>query len=151
MRRKDREQTRDFGLGLIDRCEYGVMALIDPEGAPYAVPLNMARDGDKLYFHCATEGKKTDSLRKNPRVCVSFAGGVKPVPGKFTTLYQSATVFGPASEVTDREEKIRGLRLLCEKLAASNMAEFDSAVERSLHRTAVWRVDIEEITAKEKK
>lgn len=151
MRRKDREQTRDFGLNLIDRCEYGVMAMVDGEGGPYAVPLNLVRDGDRLYFHCALSGKKTDALRKNPAVCVSFAGGVKPVPGKFTTLYQSATVFGRAAEVCGREEKIYALRLLCEKLAASNMENFDSAIERSLDRTAVWRVDIEDITAKEKK
>ncbi len=151
MRRKDLERPAEFGLELIDRCEYGVMALTDTEGAPYAVPLNLVRDGDRLYFHCATEGKKTDSLRKNPAVCVSFAGGVKPVPDKFTTLYQSATVFGEASEVTSADEKIRALRLLCEKLAPSNMADFDKAIDRSLGRTAVWKIDIKELTAKEKK
>lgn len=151
MRRKDREQTREFGLALIDRCEYGVMALIDSESRPYAVALNLVREGEKLYFHCAMEGKKTDSLRKNPDVCISFTDGVKPVPDKFTTLYRSAVVRGRTAEVTDKDEKIRALRLLCEKLTPDNMANFDSAIERSIARTAVWRVDIEEITAKEKK
>ena len=151
MRRKDREQTREFGLELTDRCEYGVMALIDSEDKPYAVALNLVRDGEKLYFHCAMDGKKTDSLRKNPDVCISFTGGVKPVPDKFTTLYRSAIVRGRAAEVTDTDEKIHGLRLLCEKLAPTNMADFDNAIERSLHRTAVWRIDIDEVTAKEKK
>ncbi len=151
MRRKDREQTREFGLELIDRCEYGVMALIDSEGKPYAVALNLVRDGEKLYFHCAMDGKKTGSLRENPEVCISFTGGVKPVPDKFTTLYRSAIVRGRATEVTDTNEKIHGLRLLCEKLDATNMADFDNALERSLHRTAVWRIDIDEVTAKEKK
>lgn len=151
MRRKDREQTKEFGFELIDRCEYGVMALIDTDGAPYALPLNLARDGESLYFHCAMEGKKIDSLRRDPRVCISFTGGVKPLTDKFTTLYQSADVFGRAVEVTDNDEKIHALRLLCEKLTPTNMAAFDGAVERSLGRTAVWRVDIEDVTAKEKK
>ena len=151
MRRKDREQTKEFGLQLIDRCEYGVMALIDTEDRPYAVALNFVRDGEKLYFHCAMDGEKTRSLRKDSRVCISFTGGVKPVPGKFTTLYQSAVVRGRAAEVTDTQEKIHALRILCEKLAPADMEGFESAIERSLGRTAVWRISVDEITAKEKK
>ena len=151
MRRNDREMPKEFGLELIDRCEYGVAAVIDEDGRPYAVALNLVRDGEKLYFHCAMEGKKTDSLRKNPEVCISFVDGVSPVPDKFTTLYESAVVRGKAAEVTEDEEKIHALRMLCEKLTPSNMENFGEAIECSLRRTAVWRIDIDEVTAKAKK
>ena len=151
MRRKDREMPKEFGLKLIDRCEYGVAAMIDEDGRPYTAALNLVRVGEKLYFHCAMEGKKTDSLRKNPEVCISFVGGVSPVPDKFTTLYESAVVRGKAAEVTEDEEKIHALRVLCEKLTPSNMDNFDEAIKRSLHRTAVWRIDIEDISAKAKR
>ncbi len=151
MRRKDREMPASFGLELADKCLYGIVALTDENGLPYAVALSLVRSGRSLYFHCAMEGKKTDSLRKNPRVCVSFVSGVETVEEKFTTRFQSAIMRGTAAEVCEKEEKIRALRLLCEKLAPENMDSFDGAIERSLQRTAVWRIDIEEITAKEKK
>lgn len=31
------------------------------------------------------------------------------------------------------------------------MRGFDDAIERSLHRTAIWRIDIDELTGKRKK
>lgn len=151
MRRSDREMPKEFGLDLIDRCEYGTAAMTDENGRPYAVVLNLVRDGDKLYFHCAMEGKKTDSLRKNPEVCISFVGNVSPVPGKFTILFESAIVRGRAAEVTEDEEKIHALRILCEKLTPASMENFNNAIERSLRRTAVWRIDIDEVTAKAKR
>ena len=150
MRRKDREMPEEFGLEIIDRCRYGVAAMTDAEGAPYAVALNLVRDGETLYFHCAAEGKKTEALRKDPRLCISFVGSDQPLKDKFTTLFESAVVRGKASLVEDEAEKIHALRLLCEKLTPANMPAFDKAIERSLARTAVWRVNMEEVTAKRK-
>lgn len=150
MRRKDREMPEEFGLEVIDRCNYGVVAMTDEEGAPYAVALNLVRSGRSLYFHCAYEGKKSVSLAKNPDVCISFVGGEQPVADKFTTRYESAVVRGTAVIVEDEAEKIEALRLLCQKLTPSNMGNFDEAIERSLVRTAIWRIDMKEITAKRK-
>jgi hypothetical protein len=61
-------------------------------------------------------------------------------------------VEGEASEVLDREEKIRALRALCEKLTPSHMTgdNFDRAMERSLARTGVWKIRICSLTGKEK-
>ena len=50
MRRKDREMPREFGLSVLDRCEYATLALIDPDGFPYCVPITIVREGDALYF-----------------------------------------------------------------------------------------------------
>ena len=150
MRRKDREMPAEFGLEIIDRCNYGVAAMIDEEGSPYAVALNLVRDGNSLYFHCAREGKKSAALERNPQICISFVASEQPLTDKFTTLYESAVVRGEARTVSDREEKIHALRLICERLTPKNMPNFDEAVKRSLERTAVWRIDIDEITAKRK-
>ncbi len=150
MRRTDREMPAEYGLALIDKCSYGVAAMTDADGAPYAVALNLVRDGSSLYFHCAMEGKKTDALRRDPRVHVFFVASEQPQRDRFTTLYESAAAFGTAREVTDEAEKTRALRLLCEKLTPENMPAFDAAIERSLARTAVWRIDVEELTAKRK-
>ncbi|MGI5963642.1 MAG: pyridoxamine 5'-phosphate oxidase family protein [Lawsonibacter sp.] len=153
MRRKDRQQSREFALELIDRCSHGVMAISTCEDTPYCLPLSLVRIEDRLYFHCAREGRKVDLLRTNPRVCITFVGEDLPAfvePAMYTTYFQSAIVTGTAQEVSDPEEKIAALRALCQKLMPKDMAGFDRAIEASLPATAVWRIDIDSISGKAK-
>jgi nitroimidazol reductase NimA-like FMN-containing flavoprotein (pyridoxamine 5'-phosphate oxidase superfamily) len=122
MRRKDREMPRDFAEAVIDKkCRFAVMATVNPDGTPYCVPLSVVRDGEWLYFHCAREGHKIDNLTHRNRVCVSCVGDTSLPPDYFTVAYESATVFGTAEEVTEREERIRALRLICERYTPANM------------------------------
>ena len=44
---------------IVERCSYGVLAMTMPDGTPYAVPVNFAREGNYLYIHCAQTGEKT--------------------------------------------------------------------------------------------
>ena len=53
MRRKDREMDREFALAVTDKCEYATLAMAAKDGEPYGVPVTSARDGEKIYFHCA--------------------------------------------------------------------------------------------------
>ena len=71
MRRKDRELTPEQAWEIVDRCADGVVSMLDETGAPYAVPVNIVREDDRVYFHSAMAGKKADCMRKNPRVCVT--------------------------------------------------------------------------------
>ena len=153
MRRNDRAQDRDFALSLIDRCTHGVMALSTGEAAPYCLPLSFVRTGDELYFHCAREGRKIDLMRRFPRVCVTFVGEDRPAfesPAEYTTYFQSVIVTGTASEVDNPAERTEALRALCQKLTPEHMDGFLSAAEKSLAVTAVWRVRMEDISAKAK-
>ena len=68
MRRKDREMSEEFALGVVDKCEWATAAMIDTEGAPYAVTLSVVRMGDGIYFHSAMSGYKTECMRRDPRV-----------------------------------------------------------------------------------
>ena len=151
MRRKDREKSKDFALAVADKCAYAVMATVNPDGSPYCIPLSLAREGEWLYFHCAMEGQKLDNLRHQNRVCVCCVGDVKPVPGVFSIGYESAVIKGPASEITDREEKIRALFLISERYTPDNMPAFDEAIVKDLERTGVWKIHIDEISGKERK
>lgn len=156
MRRNDRAQALDFSLALIDRCTNGVMALNTGDGTPYCLPLSFVRVDDKLYFHCAREGRKVDLMRADPRVCVTFVGGDVPTfvaPAMYTTYFQSVIVTGTAQEVTDDREKTTALLALCQKLTPNDVSEdkFRPAVEHSLKATAVWRIQMDEISGKAKK
>ena len=156
MRRSDRARDRSFAFDVIDRCGHGVAALSTGGEGPYCIPLSLVRVGDDLFFHCALEGRKLDLLRRDPRVCVTFVAADQPAylpeSNMYTTFFQSAVVTGTAFEVTDPGQKTAALRALCEKLTPSNMTgdRFDRAIAKSLPRTGVWRIQIEEITGKEK-
>jgi hypothetical protein len=139
---------RNFALMVADKCEYAVLSTVDAEGAPYCMPLSIARAGEDIYFHSAVQGEKTDCLRREPRVCISCVGETKLVPAEYSTEYESAIIRGLAEEVTDEQEKIHALRLISERYAASNLQAFDKVVAENLRRTAIWRVHITSATGK---
>lgn len=151
MRRTDREMPEEFAFDVLDKCDYAVLAMTDTEGLPYCIPFSPARDGKTLYFHCAGAGMKIDSMKASPDVCVTCAANVKLTDSEFTVYYDSAVFKGRASEVTDTDEKIRALRLICEKYSPANMHAFDNAVEKSMSVTYIWRIDVTEATGKQKK
>lgn len=151
MRRKDREMDETFALEVVDKCEYAFLSMIDAEGKAYGIPVTIVRDGLKVYFHCAQEGKKVDALRSHSEVCMACVGDTCRAFDKFTTEFESAILYGEAGEVEEDEEKIYALRLLCERHTPTNMHNFDKEVSGSLSRTAVWKIKIRSITGKQKK
>lgn len=151
MRRKDREMDEDFAMQVAEKCSYGVLSMILPDGRPYGVPLSVCRMGNSMYFHCAMSGQKTEALGQNPQVSLTCVGTVKPYPSGFTMEYESAVITGIAVPVTEETEKLAALRTICEKYCPENMDAFEASAARSLPRTAVWRIEIVSITGKRKK
>jgi nitroimidazol reductase NimA-like FMN-containing flavoprotein (pyridoxamine 5'-phosphate oxidase superfamily) len=150
MRRADRKRDRSFAEEVVDTCLYAILATVNDDGGPYCVPLSIVRDGEWIYFHCAHGGHKIDNLKSRNRVCLSCVGYVEEPPDHFTVVYKSAIVFGAAEEVLEDAEKIRALRLLCERHTPANMAAFDGEAAREYTATAVWKIHIEEISGKER-
>lgn len=151
MRRKDREMPADFARMVLDGSLWVTLAMLDPEGNPYAVPVSIVREGDHVYFHAAKAGRKTRCLKNRPQVCLVAVSEARPVAQHFSMEFSSAVVRGTALEVLDQEEKIHALRLLCQRYAGENMDNFEEAVERSLSRTAIWKIALEELSGKRKK
>ena len=134
-----------WALEVMDKAPYITVSMTDASGMPYAVPLSLARTGENtFYFHCATEGKKLDTLRTNPCVCLSAVSKCKPTvgpkDGSFTLEYKSAIAFGMAEIVENDEEKVNALRAICQRFLPRHIDAFDAAVERSLSRTVVVRI-----------
>lgn len=173
MRRKDREMSEEFGLDLIDRAEFGVLSITNPEGLPHTLPLSIARSDRQLFFHSATGGEKVGFFKDGKEVCVVFVSDVR-VPdlysnqeleqvldeGKnlsmlgskvFTTEFASAIVRGKIYRVMEDEAKITALRLISRRFVPDKMAYFEAAMDNALKITAIYRVEIETITAKRKK
>lgn len=119
MRRSGQEMTEEGARAILMAGEYGVLAV---EGEyPYAVPLNYAAEGNKIYFHCAREGAKLEALRRNPRASFCVVGRHQVARERFTAFFESVIAFGQVRELRDEVEKLKGIRLLnqkyCEGLA----------------------------------
>lgn len=151
MRRADREMNKDFAYKVVDKCEYAVLSMIDGDKLPYSVPITIVRENDSVYFHCAMMGKKVECLKINPNVSVVCVGDTKVVEGKFTTEYESAILYGLAEFLSNREEKIHALKILCERHTPNNMINFDAAIQRSLSITNIVRINITQVYGKRKK
>lgn len=138
-----------FALEVFDKAPYVTVSMTRPDGSPYGLPLSLARTDDKtFYFHCALEGDKLDCIAHNPTVFLSAvtkcAPTVGPKDGSFTLQFKSATAIGKTEIVTDREEKIAGLRAICQRFLPHHMDAFDDAIARSIERTAVVRITLTE-------
>lgn len=163
MRRKDREMDKQFAYDIIDKADFGSLATVNENGTPYSVPISYVRKDDTIYIHSILQGTKIENIKRNPKISMSFVGDVNiPFPTEessagveasevFTTEFESAIVFGSANIVEDSNEKILGLRLLCEKYTPDNMKCFSDAIKDALKMTGVIRIDIEHITGKRKK
>lgn len=152
IRRKDRVMDKDKAYKLLENAEYAVMAMISSDdNNPYCIPISPVVLGNYIYIHSAMEGLKVESINKNPNVCITCIGNTRLVPENFTTEYESVVVRGIAQFVKDKDEKIQALRLICEKFATSNMKNFQKAINASLHRTNIIKIEIRDITGKCKK
>lgn len=150
MKRKDREMNKDFAFSVLDKAPFVTLSMVN-EDKPYSVPVSIVRDNDILYFHCALEGTKIDILNKNNNVTLTAVSKCKPRPIDFTLEYESAVVNGKAFSVNDEKEKVYALKLICEKYALANIDNFENAINRSLHRTNIIKIEIDDIYGKRKK
>ena len=173
MRRKDREMSKDYGFEIIDKSKYGVVCTIDENVHPYGIPLSIIRNENTLYFHSSKDGKKVNIFEQNPKLSIAFIGEVEVpenyteeeldgivkdeskavllISSVFTTEYESALVKGKVELLEDEKEKIKAMRLICEKYTPRKMKYFDMAIGAGLKRTNVYKVEIEDITSKRKK
>ena len=173
MRRKDREMDKEFAMKVIDKSKYGVISMIDENNKPHGIPLSIVRDKSILYFHSAMDGQKVKIFEKDPNISAAFIGETK-IPDNytkdeldeivrdeskaalltsnvFTTEYESAIVKGKVKLVEDEKEKIKAMKLICEKYIPTKMDYFDLAIKAGLKRTNVYKIEIEEVKAKRKK
>jgi len=145
----DRREIRD----ILDRCGVVHIGMVDG-GEPYVVPMNygytMDDDGRlSLFIHGATQGRKIDVMRANPRVFVEMECDLEPFSGdvacRYGLAYRSLMGRGKAVFVDDPVEKAAALNHLMRTQMGKGDFEF---TEKLVKVVAVIRIDVEEYTAK---
>lgn len=143
-----------FAFQVLNDAPYATLSMTNDDGTPYGIPISIAIEGKSIYFHCALKGQKLDCILHQPSVCISAVSHCEPTvgpkDGRFTLQYKSAVAFGKASIVTDDSEKIKALRLICERFLPHHIDAFDAAIARSLKATNVVRIDLSLVTGKRK-
>jgi nitroimidazol reductase NimA-like FMN-containing flavoprotein (pyridoxamine 5'-phosphate oxidase superfamily) len=103
---------------------------------PYVVPLNFGYEYDEgkgltLYFHCATEGRKLDIMRKNPKVCFEMDCSHKLVSADeacgYTMEFESVIGEGEVIIQESNDDKVAALKLVMEKYAPGGDFSFPEA------------------------
>ena len=149
MNRPERRISDEDVRALLKKQTYGVLSMVEEDGAPYGVPLNYCytEAENALYFHCAKSGRKIDAIGNENRVSFAVTGRAEIDVPEYTTLYESVIVEGRAFVVTDDNEKRLRLQQLCEALTPAAPRR-DAVIEQYLPAVAIVRIEIERISGK---
>jgi nitroimidazol reductase NimA-like FMN-containing flavoprotein (pyridoxamine 5'-phosphate oxidase superfamily) len=148
MRRRDRELEESEARAILDKAEWGVLATVDGDGWPYAVPVNHALIDGALIVHCATAGHKLDNLAADSRVSYCVVTQSEVLPLELSTRYESAIAFGRAALVCDEAAKREALRALGERFASQHPDLVRAEIEKDLFRTTVVKITLARVTGK---
>ena len=148
MRQKEKEiQSRGEMLKIIEKAQVCRLGLSDGE-EPYIVPVCFGYKNDRIYIHSATEGRKLDIIKKNPRVCFEMEADVKVLEATeacdWSIAYKSIMGAGTAVVVGEDEEKAEALSILMRHYGQNDYS-FEDA---DLSNLAVIRIDIQWMTGK---
>lgn len=147
MRRKEREISQQEIEEILEEAEYGILATVNENKTPYAIPLNFVYMDKKIYFHCAKEvGHKVKNMQSEKQVCFTVVGKTQVLESQFSTKYESAVIFGVARETEEKKEA--ALKKLLEKYCLPYMQEGLTYMERMAEKTAVYELEIEHMSGK---
>lgn len=143
MRRTEREMTDRAFMEQVLRDAGELYLAMNAEGAPYVLPVNFVFFEGGIWFHCATEGRKLDLLRADPRG--AFTAAVDIAVEGTTTRYRSVCGTGLAEVVTDPQSKNEALKALAARFQAPCVFPVS---EQKFAATCVIRIAIESLTGK---
>jgi len=148
MRRKDREITdRIYMESILSRVSVCRLALADGN-EPYVVPVCFGYEDGTIFFHSATEGKKMDIIRKNPRCCIEVDITPGPIQGenpcKWEMEYESVICTGTARTLETFSEKCAAMKCIFRHYAGTE----HPFSEKELERVALVKIPVESMTGK---
>ena len=149
MRRKEKEIIDKKSIeDVIRSCLVCRLALIDGD-YPYVVPVNFGYNEDVLYFHGAMSGKKLRLLQENDHAAFEFDTRLEIIKAEeacdWSIKFQSVMGFGKISMIESPREKKEALTFI---MAQYSDRTFDLP-EKSMKGTAVYKLDIEQMTGKQ--
>ncbi len=119
---------------------------------PYIVTMNFGYTGGnekRIFFHCASEGRKLEMIRKNNYVCFEMDTVHKIIKGSkacdYTMKYRSVVGYGYISKIDDLQEKVKGLDCIMSNYSEDKIFTYN---QDSLNKTTVLCLEISQISGK---
>jgi len=159
IRRQDRAITDDAWIAdFLGKADYGVFATCR-DGQPFTVARNFAYEADRhvIYFHGARKGRTFENVGDGAPVNLNVSEMGEWIVAdramNFGVKYKGVVVFGLLKVVENAEEAKRGLQLIMDKHFPDLHpgVDYEAVTDEDLKVTAVFRVDIEAWSGKEKK
>ena len=158
LRRRDRGKDEVWIRAFLEAATYGFLSTTDGEGQPFLNSNLYVYDEEEhcIYLHTARTGRTRANLGGDERVCFSVAGMGRMLPAaealEFSVEYAGVVVFGRGRVVEDVVEATKGLRLLLERYAPHLRygEDYRGVTPDELARTAVYRIDVEAWSGKQK-
>ena len=138
-------------IEILDKCKVLHLAMVDGD-EPYVIAMNYGytmEDGKlSLYMHGATQGRKLDILRVNPKVCFEMDCDLAPfegdVPCQYGIAYSSIIGTGKDELIENPEDKMQALTILMKTQTGKDF-EFN---ERLVSIVSVIKIHVADYTAK---
>ena len=149
MRRFKQQISEDECIRILKEQPRGILSMHGDDGYPYGIPMDhwySEADGC-LYFHCAKEGKKIDSVKRDDKVsyCVYDQGFRRE--GEWALNINSVVVFGRMRIVEDEDKKREICTNLCRKFMDDE--EFlKKEMTNAFPRVCCLELSIEHMTGK---
>jgi uncharacterized protein len=122
------------------------------EGQPFVIPTGYARAGDRLFIHGSQASRMLRTLSSGVEVCVTITlvDGLVLARSAFhhSMNYRSVVIFGHATLIENREEKISALLALSEHMIPGRWKDVREPTEQELKLTTVLSLPISEASAK---
>jgi len=158
VRRRDREKDEAWIRSFLSAATWGYLATVGEDGQPYLNSNLFAFDEGRhcLWLHTNRTGRTRTNVDAHDRVTFSAGAMGRLLPAaealEFSVEYASVVVFGTGRVVEDPAEATHGLRVLLEKYAPHLRygVDYREVTPDELKRTAVYRVDIETWSGKQK-
>jgi nitroimidazol reductase NimA-like FMN-containing flavoprotein (pyridoxamine 5'-phosphate oxidase superfamily) len=129
-------------------CHVGLVS----DGAPLVLPTGYGRMGDSLVLHGSSINAMLGTLAGGVDACVTVTllDGLVLARAAFrhSMNYRSVVLFGKATEIIDRAEKLRALEALTDHLIPGRWAEARWPTDEELDKTSVLLFPIDEASAK---
>ena len=142
---------RETVHGILDSALVASVGFVEND-QPVVVPMIYGREGETLFLHGARKARVIRLLEKTQRLClnVTHIDGIVFARSAFNSSmnYRSATVFGSARLVEDRDEKIHAMRVISEHTMPGRWDELRDPLDKEVKMTGVIAVRIESASAK---
>ena len=149
MRRTDRQLSVDEAKRILASGTFGVLALVQSNGYPFAVPLNYVMEGGTLYFHGAAAGAKMRLVREHPQACFTLVESQCVAVNRLDTFFTSVVAYGRARVLEDAGEIRRAMLGLGRRFSPDLTDEqILRVIDQTSGRLGVIALELEHVTGK---